>query len=215
MKSTSTSPDASTFFELFDPLATRPFRLTTQKESDWLPGKQTWLLHRGELELKEPLKLEACRGGSPSDFLWANFVHFACISARVAQLLTENGITGWSTYPVTIFGRKGNPVPGYSGFSVIGPMVHWDRSRSRIVDKPPPTPRGQGYQAYRGIYFDESQWDGSDFFLLQDFNFTLVTAKVARLFKRERVYNVRLTPLPEVEVDALIVKYATDSRPPG
>ena len=203
LKSTSTFLDHSEFSKLTDPLATRPFRLSIRNYCEWLTREQAWLLFRGELRLEEPLRLGAYQGGSPSDFLWAGLTHIVCISTRVAKLLTENEVTGWDTYPVTIFDREGKLVPGYSGFSVVGPACRWDRSRSQIVDKPPPVPGGMGYQVYRGLYFDEAQWDGSDFFLVQRLNRTVVTAMVATLFKRKKVYNARLTPLPDVETDRI------------
>ncbi|BCX04396.1 MAG: hypothetical protein KatS3mg053_2334 [Candidatus Roseilinea sp.] len=60
------------------------------------------------------------------------------------------------------------------------------------------------------MYFDESQWDGSDFFLVQPLNSIAVTEKVYRLFKRAKVTNVRLTPLIQVELDVTLDQFEKD-----
>ncbi len=204
---TSMSLDYSKFYNLTDPLATRPLRLSDEGYSEWLTREQAWMLFRGNLELGHPLRLGAYQGGQATDFLWAGLVHIICISSRVVELLTEHRITGWATYPVEVYGREGEPLPGYHGFSVTGPECKRDRSRSQIIEKPPPSPRGQSYQVYKGLYFDESQWDGSDIFLVRPFGGIVVTEKVYKLFKRNRVSNVRLIPLPKVEIDVILDEY--------
>lgn len=42
------------------------------------------------------------------------------ISDKVLEILIDNNITGWKTYPIQVFDKKGNEVPGYHGFSIIG-----------------------------------------------------------------------------------------------
>ena len=204
--STSMSLDYGRIYRLSDPLASRPLRLTDEPYSEWLTRDQALGLFRGEIQLPSPLRLGTYSGGHPSDFLWAGLTHIICISQRVVDLLSENGITGWSVYPVEVFGRNGEPLPKYNGLSVIGPDCVRDRSRSQIVDKPPPVDGGRGYQVYHGLYFDENQWDGSDFFRVLGIA-TVVTDKVYRIFKRAKVTNVRFTPLTEVEIDVKLDDY--------
>lgn len=206
--STLKSIDYSRFFDLADPLASRPLRLMGGKAehySDNVTSEQAWLLFRGYLKPAKPLKLGAYRGGQATDFLWASLVHIICVSSRVVELLTEHQITGWDTYPVEVYGRKGEPLPGYYGFAVTGPECRRDRSRSQIVDKPAPTPEGRGYRVYKGLYFDETQWDGSDLFLVRPC--TVVTERLYRLLKKARISNVRLTPLIEVEIEVKLDEY--------
>jgi len=172
-----------------------------------MTSEQAWKLFRGKFKPEHPLRLSAYQGGQATDFLWTAFPPLVCISSRVVELLTEHRITGWATYPVEVYGREGEPLPGYHGFSVTGPECKRDRSRSQIIEKPPPSPRGQSYQVYKGLYFDESQWDGSDIFLVRPFGGIVVTEKVYKLFKRNRVSNVRLIPLPKVEIDVILDEY--------
>ncbi len=200
--STLMSLDYSKLFELADPLANRPLRLETY-DDDWLlKNNNTWRLFRGQLKLTEPLKLRAYMGGQATDFLWSGLIHVVCVSSRVVDLLREHGITGWDTYPVEVYGRKGEPLPGYHGFAVTGPECRRDRSRSPIVDKPPPVPGGCGYRVYKGLYFDESQWDGSDIFLVEGSK--VVTERVYSLFKRAKVSNVRFQRLTELEIHVFL-----------
>lgn len=203
--STLMFPEYAELYRLSDPLGSRPLRLSDENFSDWLTSEQAWALFRGQLRLTKPLRLGAYMGGHPSDFLWAGLSHVVCVSHRVAESLIENAVTGWSTYEVEVFGREGETLPGYFGFSVIGPECRVDRSRSQIVTKPPPAPGGKSYQVYRGLYLDESQWDGSDFFLVR--RSIVITEKVYRLFRRAKVSNVLLMPLTEVEIDVLLDQF--------
>lgn len=206
--STSAPPEPKIFHELHDPLASRPLRLSDKGYSDWLTKKQAIELFRGRLKLDTPLRLGAYRGGQATDFLWSGLIPLVCISARVVELFRVNNITGWTTYPVEVFGRKGEPLPGYHGFAVTGSECRRDRSRSQILTKQA-VPGGEPFQVYKGLYFDESDWDGSDIFIV--FNFIIVTEKVRRILKREKIKNVKLTPLQDVELDVYFDKFERDS----
>lgn len=198
--------DYTALFELADPLASRPLRLMGDEPySDEMTSEQAWLLFRGKLKLEKPLKLGAYRGRLAADFLWTSFPPLVCVSSRVVNLLLANEVTGWDAYPVEVFDRKGQLLPDYHGFSITGPACCRDRSRSQVITKL--NAAGRATQVYKGLYFDESQWDGSDFFLVRPFGGIVVTEKVYRLFKRAKVTNVRLTPLTEVELDVMLNQF--------
>ncbi len=198
MTSTSNSLDYKKLYAFCDPLSNRPFRLRDRDTSPPLTWEETRRISLGQKVVSPALEFDIASGKQTTDFLWSQSIHLVCISERLMALLTVNEITGWSTYPVEIFDRKGNPLPGYHGFAVTGPVCDLDRSRSEIVDKPPPTPQGQGYQVYRGLYFDESQWDGSDMFWVERAD-PVVTEKVFQLFKRNKISNVRFIRLDQDE----------------
>jgi hypothetical protein len=160
---------------------------------------QVRALVRGSLSIHEPLIFKAGRGGKATDVLWAYDVFIYFFSESLRRLLSEEGVSGWTTYPVELYDRKGNHLPGYQGIAVTGRECRRDRSRSQIVDKPPPAPGGQGRQVYRGLFFDESQWDGSDMFWVSEVGI-VVTEKLYRLFQRHKIRNVEFTPLSEVEI---------------
>ena len=189
-----------------DPLATRPFRLTNLGYSEELSYEQIFNLSRGTWHPPTPVKLGASAGGQVAEIFWAELVQLVCVSARVVSLLADNGVTGWVTYPVELYDRRKNPIPDYSGLAVLGPIYRRDRSRSEIVMKPAPVPGGCGHEVYKGLYFDESQWDGADMFRVANAGI-VVTEKIYRLFKRAKISNVLFTPLTEVEIDVYLDRF--------
>lgn len=148
-------------------------------------------------------------GGQATDFLWSGLIPLVCISERVSELLQMNGITGWTTYPVEVFGRKGEPLPGYHGFAVTGSECRRDRSRSQIFTRQAVS-GGEPFQVYKGLYFYEEDWDGRDILWVKSYGGIVVTEKAYKILKRAKVTNVKLTPLPEVELQVLLDKYDHD-----
>lgn len=202
--SSSDFPGFEHFFRLSDPLANRPLRLRPI-DDDWLGNKEAWLLFYGRLQLSGPLKMRAAMGGQATDFLWSQFPPLLCVSERVVRLLENEEFVGWATYPVEVYDRKGAPLPGYYGLAITGPVLDHDLRRSPLVTLPPIVPRGMPPRVYRGLYFAEEKWDGSDFFLVKA-GWKVVTRRVAEAFRRNRITNIRLTPVPEVEMDAILFR---------
>ncbi|MEW6179160.1 MAG: DUF1629 domain-containing protein [Chloroflexota bacterium] len=201
--------DYNKLYRLDDPLASRPLRLSDEGYSDWLTKGQAIELFRGRLKLDTPLRLGAYRGGQATDFLWSGLTPLVCISERVSELLRMNKITGWTTYPVEVYGRRGEPLPGYHGFAVTGNECRRDRSRSQILTRQA-VPGGEPFKVYKGLYFYEEDWDGSDIFLIRNHGI-VVTQKVHNLLKKSKVTNVQLIPLVEVEIDVYLDKYDHDT----
>ncbi|MHB1295631.1 MAG: hypothetical protein ACYC4R_11630 [Anaerolineae bacterium] len=208
MPPTSRSVDYQKLYSFSDAFATRPLRLKTVEDQGLEQG-YAWPLSDGTLHLAQPLKLRGYMGGQAVDVLWSGLVVLFCVSSRVVDLLRAEGITGWDTFPVEVYDRRGGFLPGYHGFAITGPTCRRDKSRSTIVAKPPPppTPTGRGGKVYRGLYFHEADWDGSDFFWVDNCGGRVVTERVYRLFRRHKIGNVRFVPLPEVELDVLLDKY--------
>ena len=198
--------DVRDCYWLRDPLANRPLRLTDEGYDEWLTTEQVFALAKGRLKLDRPLALRAYMGGQATDFLWSGLPPLVCVSARAIELLAENQVSGWATFPVEAHDRKGALLTGYAGLAVTGGECERDRSRSTIVDKPPPVPGVIGQRAYRGLYFGETQWDGSDMFWVRNCG-VVVTRRVCELFKRHKVSNVRLIPLMDAERDVKLDDY--------
>ena len=201
--SISPSLDLMEFYTLDDPLATRPLRLSPSV--NWLNSEAAFLLARGQWQPPESILLHAQSGKQAVDVLWTTFPPIFCVSSRLVNLLMENSISGWSVYPVEVLGRKNESLPGYHGFSVIGPECQRDRSRSHVITKL--NAAGRPTQVYKGLYFNEDQWDGSDFFVVRPFGGIVVTERVHRLFRDAKVTNAQLTPLTEVEIDVLLDQF--------
>jgi hypothetical protein len=204
--STSKIINFNQFYELDDPLANRPLRITVRGYSDWVTSDFTWTLFRGQDLPMQPIKLGGYMGGQVTDFLWSDLIYMVCISARTVEILEEHKVTGWATYPVEVYGKNGEAILGYYGFSVTGGECRRDRSRSQIITKQAVV-GGKPYEVYKGLYFYEEDWDGSDIFIVQKFGGIVITENVFKIFKKARITNVKLTPLQEVERDVYFDKY--------
>ena len=155
--------DYTKLYKWTDPLSTRPFRLRDRLAVGTLGGNKDQLQAQGKFSLGKPIQFDAVSGGHATDVLWSQMVKLFCVSEWLIRLLEENGITGWSTYPVEVYDRKGNSLPDYHGFAITGGTCDQDYERSLMVEKMLPSGKKKG-KYFRGVYFDESQWDGSDMF---------------------------------------------------
>ncbi|OYW11182.1 MAG: hypothetical protein B7X34_03560, partial [Acidobacteriia bacterium 12-62-4] len=105
------------WFELSDPVTNSALRGTVHGD-DYSRMEQA---HRGRELPTEPIQVFAGMGRDPRDFIWVSSVPL--IHQRVVDALTAAGCTGWSTYPVTMHGRKGVLLPGYHGLVITGRCV--------------------------------------------------------------------------------------------
>lgn len=192
------------FFTLDDPLANRPLRSSDYGYCDWISIPQTISLLKGAMVLDKPLRLGTCQGGQATDFIWGSIPSLICISQRVVDLFNINNISGWTTYPVELHDRKGQLLPGYHGFAVIGKEYARDLNRSILITKPPPTPKGKAYQVYMGLYFNENEWAGEEIFFIQ-YSGIIISEKVKNIIKKSKITNTRIIPLEEVEIDKFLV----------
>ena len=194
-----------TLFELSDPMAVEPFRLRSRLPANARAGGiDVELLSQGKSKLEKPIQFDVAQGLKATDFLWTQLVTPVCVLERVIDILRKKEVTGWSTYPVEVFDQKGNLCADYHGLAVTGGICEADYSRSVVVTKPPPTSRGKSIDVYKGLYFDESKWDGSDMFWVGGVR--VVVDKVKRIFEQNKVENVRITPLAEREIRVRYVR---------
>jgi hypothetical protein len=193
-------PDLPAMYQVRDPLATLPYRMILSRPEQSLTSDQHRALIHGTFHPDCPLVYTAGRGGKATDVLWAYDVSTFFFSAGLTRLLHGYNITGWSTYCVELRDKSDELLPGYQGIAVIGYECTRDRSRSRIVEKPAPVSGGRSYQVYRSLYFDEQEWDGSDFFWVSDRGGIVVTEKVCQIFRKYKIRNFEFTPLSEVEI---------------
>lgn len=120
--------------------------------------KLTWGDYK---DVKFPVTYHELKGGSSGkrmrDVLDTRYCSLYLISDRFKVILEESGITGWKSYPIALFDKKGNPVNGYNGFSITG--------RAGKMQKYDQLPLECGYSVDAdGYYFDVETWDGSDLF---------------------------------------------------
>ncbi len=207
----STSLSFDKMYKLKDPLGNRALRLTWYDDCNWLTKKMAAFLFRGELtEPPQPIHLHSYMGGQPMDFLWSGMIPVVCISERVVELLTTHKLSGWSTYPVEVYNREGERLLNYFGFSVTGRVGKQVSSRSKVVEVPVYPGSQKLRKVYKGLYFDETSWDGSDFCTEAGTYRIIVTHAVHTVFKQNKVNNVRLIRLSDVETDVSLDKYKSE-----
>ena len=142
--------------------------------------------------LEFPLVFHQIENGKKlRDVLDMRYVSAYLISDRMKNILEKNKITGWKSYPVVIHDKKGGIIEGYNGFSIVGksgPMDprrqpteyyvrKWDGSVSDRLD-------------YIGGWFDISTWDGSDIFMLGNSRWIVITERVFKLLKKEKITSI-------------------------
>ena len=101
-------------------------------------------------------------------------------------------ITGWRTYPIELYDKKGNQTNGYCGFSVVGSggsLGNLEQRRKDHVSR---------------LQFFIDQWDGSDFFMFENTLHLLTTQKVKDLFKKNKVDAVEFSPITDCGIDLII-----------
>jgi len=161
-----------------------------------------WRLIRGEMNLKSPITYRYHLGSKPLDLIETTFPARHLLSRRFVQALTAGGFTGWSTYPIRVLGKDGREIVGYHGFSITGKCGPVDWSRSERVDR---AFRGSTKTYLRGVYFDETTWDGSDVFLVEGSARICVVQSVYEVLKPLFLTNVDFLPLSQEMVPMSVI----------
>ena len=104
--------------------------------------------------------------------------------------------------------KKGQEIQGYHGLSIVGRCGKIDYSKSEIIEKRlvPNAPLGK---YYKGSYVSLDEWDGSDFFLPEKYFGIIITSRAAEVLKRNKLTNIRLENLAEIEMTAYALPKST------
>jgi len=107
-------------------------------------------------------------------------------------------VTGWEgAAPVVVASKSRKPVSNYALFVVTGRSGRFDNSLSVQTDwllRGKPT----GKKVWKGLYFEDGTWDGSDVFAPSGTARFIVTSKVKAVLERVQATNIKLEPLSEV-----------------
>lgn len=150
-----------------------------------------------------PVKYKQKSGKKLTDILNTGWVSLFLISEKLKKTLEENFITGWKTYPIILKDRNENMVEGYYGFSVTGISGRRSYANSPIIEVQY-VKDGPIVRLYKGARVDLSKWDGSDFFIPEGSIAIVVTKKVFDLVKVNKISNLSLPNITEVEMDVEI-----------
>ena len=207
-------PDYSQLYVLGDPFSNRYMRLTVQRDARYIEADYDAFeglvraVFRGDPWTKPPLKLTHLKGGQPADFVWTDYPPITVISQRMVDLFSEHRFTGWTTYPVEIYDKKGSRLSNYHGLAITGRAGGEDYRRGSVIDKPPIVPNGAPFQVLRGFYFENDYWDGSDFCITSGYLPIIVTKRVVKVLTEIKVGNIEFTNLLEREIDVSSLKIA-------
>jgi hypothetical protein len=153
-------------------------------KATWVPG--------------QPLRCRHFLGSHElTDALFTGFASLLLISQSLQDAMATAGLTGWRTFPVDLYDGETHIEGKYAGLSFVG----------RCGPILPPTgpaltdfPQLPSFPRYRGLYFEESSWDGSDFWCsTDDTAYRFVTNRARSLFEEVCPGCLRFTPLAEVE----------------
>lgn len=109
------------------------------------------------------------------------------ISDRIVSLFIENHLSGWRTYPIILYDKKGLIIEGYQGFTITGRagIIKEIKNNSKPGDD------NKYYQC------DVSTWDGSDFAWIKESTCTLCSRKVKDVIDKAKIRGFKITPLEE------------------
>ena len=147
-----------------------------------------------------PVLFKQTTGKKFTDILTSGWPNLLLISDNCKNILTENQVKGWTTYPIILKDKKDNQIEGYHGFSVTGISGRKSYTNSPIIETSY-VAEGPIVRIYKGATIDLSKWDGSDFFVPEGTGGIVVTKKVAELLKRNKISNLSLDCITEGEFD--------------
>ena len=178
-----------------------PINLKEDKEDDNILD-----LAKGKYEgIDFPVIFKQERGKKWGDILEIGWPNLYLISSKFKTILEENKLTGWKTFPVKVYDKKDNEVPGYYGFSVVGTCAPLDYSKSEILEKQD-VPNAPTYKVYKGVHVDTDSWDKTDFFSPGTTYHIIITKKAADILKRNKITNLVLENLKNFEIDVSLVE---------
>jgi len=168
-------------------------------DADRMKEGDIWRLIRGELRLARPIVYRYHMGKVPQDLVATTFPARYLLSDRMVLALSNGNFSGWSTYPVRVIGKDGQEILGYHGFSITGKSGPPDWSRSQRVER---QVRGGIWPYLKGVYIDETTWDGSDIFIPEGTGYICIMEAVHEALKPLNLTNIEFQPISEITAPA-------------
>ena len=112
---------------------------------------------------------------------WHDIIRFQdvsnfAISKKVKTILELNNISGWSCFLIQIKSYENKEFYAFQILSKAGKILNLEALNNYIEDS---------------IRFDESSWNGTDFFTLENTGLTICNSKVVDLFAKNKINNVK------------------------
>ena len=172
-------------------------------------ANEHWKLIKGNYTgIESPITFKQAYGKKLTDILDTGWPSLLLISSRMKGILESHNLTGWKTFPLKLYDKNEVEVSGYYGFSVTGKCASINYGKSEIIEKRL-VPTGPICKFYKGISIDVDKWDKSDFFAPEGSFSLFVTQKAAEILKKNKITNLRLEAVTEIEIDVDDVKQTT------
>jgi len=140
--------------------------------------------------------LEITKGAVPGDLL-GNGSLLYIVSGKVLDVLKEYRFSGYDTYSVDVTGGRGDKL-SYHGLVFLGKGGHILPSESGVKYGPKRPDGSRCIMKMERLVFDLDQWDGSDFFYVEEFpRGGIITGRVYDAFKKHKITNCEFIPLDE------------------
>ena len=153
----------------------------------------------GKVNKKDKVVYTYLQGKKPYDIIGCSFPHLNIISKNFYELLKDNRVSGWDSYPVEVLKKGKVLLNDYYGLSIKGKCGPILDEKSNQMLMPPKVPSATSYYAYVGLYFDPNTWDGSDIFCPEGSYHIFVTEKVKNLIEQAGITNVLFGKITEIE----------------
>ena len=159
---------------------------------------QARALATGEWRPAEPLKFAQCEGTQWCDFVGTTRAAITLLSTRVFDAFCAAGVTGWEAVPIVLTNGDGEQLSNFRLLVVTGRSGPIDNSRSIAIARVVPG-NPKGATVWKGLYFEEGSWDGTDLFSPAGTALVCVSSKAKGILERESATNIHLVSLVDFE----------------
>lgn len=158
-----------------------------------------WKLILGEYnQITFPVLFRQEYGKILTDLLDTGWPSLYLISERMKNVFEDSFLIGWKTFPIEILDKKANKIEGYHGLSITGRCGSIDYSKCEVIEKRLVT-NGPLSKYFKGMPIGLDKWDGSDFFLPEQYFGIIISPKAAKIVKESKFSNVSIKSLRDIE----------------
>jgi hypothetical protein len=145
-----------------------------------------------------PVIFKYAAGNRLADILDTGWSSLYLISDYLKSYFIKNKLIGWNCFKVLIYDKNGEEIKGYSGLSITGRSGGLNNTKSTIIEKRL-VPNGPLKRYFQGLYFGMEKWDGSDFFLPENYFGVIVTERTRQILIQSKATNIAFQDLNKIE----------------
>lgn len=151
-----------------------------------------------------PVIFKQAYGNRLDDVLRTGHGILFLISDRMYKILKDNNFSGWRIFPIRLLKRNGTEIIGYHGLSITGKCGSIDYEKSDKVEKSV-IPNGPPFIFYKGLHIGINAWDGTDFFLPDDYLGIVCTKRAETILRKSNLTNLVFENLAKIEIPDIAV----------